>query len=160
MDAETDRFTDRMAASLAGDGYPRTAGRIYGLLLLSPEGLSLDALASALAVSKAGVSTNARLLEQRNVVERYHLPGDRRDYYRVYPDHFERTMSLRLDKWQRVSDALREARGAIRDPRVVARLRRYEEWYAAMSDAWRGVLSDRSAGAGAGPTRRHAGAAQ
>ena len=142
MDRHQERFTDRMAASLGSDGYPRIAGRIYGLLLLSGEGLSLDDLATELGVSKASVSTNARLLEQRNIVERYHLPSDRRDYYRVYHDHFERTMSLRLDKWQRMSEALREVRGGVHNPRVVERLMMYEQRYAAMSDAWRRVLAE------------------
>lgn len=149
MDRHKERFTDRMAASLGSDGYPRIAGRIYGLLLLSGEGLSLDDLAHELGVSKASVSTNARLLEQRSIVERYHLPSDRRDYYRVYPDHFERTMSLRLEKWQRVSEALREVRDSVHNPRVVERLLTYEQWYASMSDAWRGLLSERARARGA-----------
>lgn len=142
MDQQTERFIDRMATNLATDGYPRVAGLVYGLLLLSPDGLSLDDLADRLAVSKASVSTNGRLLAQRGIVERFHLPGDRRDYYRVYPDHFERTMTLRLEKLQRVTDALREARtgpGA-RHPAVVERLRLYEARYGELSAAIRGLL--------------------
>ena len=130
-----------MAVNLAADGYPRIAGRIYGLLLLSPDGLSLDDLTDQLGVSKASASTNARLLDQRGVVERYHHPADRRDYYRVYQDHFERTMSQRLEKWQRVSEALREARASAHDPAVLERLQLYEARYGELSTAWRGVLS-------------------
>lgn len=130
-----------MAVNLAADGYPRIAGRIYGLLLLSPDGLSLDDLTDQLGVSKASASTNARLLEQRGIVERYHHQSDRRDYYRVYMDHFERTMSQRLEKWQRVSEALREARAAAHDPAVLERLEMYEARYGELSAAWRGVLS-------------------
>ena len=141
MDGVTERFTERMAVNLAADGYPRIAGRIYGLLLLSPDGLSLDDLTDDLGVSKASASTNARLLEQRGVVERYHHPSDRRDYYRVYVDHFERTMSQRLERWQRATEALREARTAARDPVVLERLEMYEQRYGELSTAWRGVLS-------------------
>lgn len=141
MDRQIERFTERMADSLVTDGYPRIAGRIYGLLLLSAEGLSLDDLTERLGVSKASASTNARLLEQRGIVERYHRTSDRRDYYRVYVDHFERTMSQRLEKWQRVSEALREARAAARDPVVLARLQMYEDRYGELSGAWREVLS-------------------
>lgn len=157
MDGLIERFTEQMAANLATDGYPRIAGRIYGLLLLSPDGLSLDDLTGELGVSKASASTNARLLEQRGVVERYHHSSDRRDYYRVYADHFERTMSQRLEKWQRVSEALREARATAHDPAVLERLTMYEERYGELSTAWRGVLSSWAArrrrmpaGAGAG----------
>ncbi|MGB7212131.1 MAG: MarR family transcriptional regulator [Gemmatimonadales bacterium] len=141
MDRSIGRFTERMAVNLATDGYPRIAGRIYGLLLLSSDGLSLDDLTDQLGVSKASASTNARLLEQRGIVERYHQPSDRRDYYRVYLDHFERTMSQRLEKWQRVSEALREARDVAHDPAVLERLELYEARYGELSTAWRGVLS-------------------
>ncbi|MFI5234227.1 MAG: GbsR/MarR family transcriptional regulator [Gemmatimonadales bacterium] len=132
-----------MAASLSADGYPRIAGRIYGLLLLSADGLSLDDLVGALVISKASASTNARLLGQRGIVERYHHSDDRRDYYRVFPNHFERTMSQRLEKWQRVSEALREARLAIppRSAAVLERLQMYEARYAELSVAWRGLLT-------------------
>ena len=91
MDPRTSRFTDRLAMLFENDGQPPIAGRIFGLLLLSDDALSLDELAEALGVSKASASTNARLLAQLGVVEQVRRPGSRRDYYRMVPDLFERS---------------------------------------------------------------------
>ena len=96
MDTKTADFIDRMGLALESDGLPRIAGRIFGLLLVSEDCRSLDDLASELRVSKGSVSTNARLLEQRGVLERNSRPSDRRDYYRVPPDLFSHTMAQRL----------------------------------------------------------------
>jgi hypothetical protein len=53
MDPRTTRFTDRLAMLFENDGQPPIAGRIFGLLLLSDDALSLDELAEDLGVSKA-----------------------------------------------------------------------------------------------------------
>ena len=56
MDPRSSRFTDRLAMLFEHDGQPPIAGRIFGLLLLSDEALSLDELAESLGVSKASAS--------------------------------------------------------------------------------------------------------
>src|SRR3954470_13736159 len=101
MDAQTEDFIENMGLSLEADGLPRIAGRIFGLLLVSEGALSLDDLASELAVSKGSASTNARLLEQRGMLDRSCRRSDRRDYYRVPHDLFSRVMALRLTRWER-----------------------------------------------------------
>ena len=70
MDPQTVNFIERMGVALDSDGLPRIAGRIFGLLLVSEDPRSLDDLAAELRVSKGSVSTNARLLEQRGLLER------------------------------------------------------------------------------------------
>ena len=92
------------------DGQPPIAGRIFGLLLLSDDALSLDELAGSLGVSKASASTNARLLAQLGRGRAGPPPGSRRDYYRIAPDLFERTMAQRLARWQRFTEVIGEAR--------------------------------------------------
>jgi DNA-binding transcriptional regulator GbsR (MarR family) len=137
MDAATSRFTDRMGLLFEAEGQPRIAGRLFGLLLVSDDLRSLDQLADALSVSKASVSTNARMLAEKGVLERVCRPGDRHDYYRVSPELFSRTMAERLRRWQRFTEAVGEARRTlpIRSERVRARLRGYETAYAYMVDA-------------------------
>ena len=75
------------------------------------------------SVSKASVSTNARLLADQGVIERVTRPGDRRDYYHVAPDLFSRMMTQRLARWQRFTEAVGEARRTLplRSERVRAR---------------------------------------
>jgi DNA-binding transcriptional regulator GbsR (MarR family) len=159
MDEKTSGFIERMGLALEADGLPRIAGRIFGLLLVSEDCRSLDDLAAELRVSKASVSTNARLLEQRGVLERNSRPSDRRDYYRMPPDLFSHTMAQRLQRWQRFHEAIGEARShlPIRSRKVRDRLEEYEAAYMFLAQEirealgrWRTVRDDR-----AGVARAH-----
>jgi DNA-binding transcriptional regulator GbsR (MarR family) len=144
MDAKTAEFIERMGLALENDGLPRIAGRIFGLLLVSEDCRSLDDLAAELRVSKASVSTNARLLEQRGVLERNSRPSDRRDYYRVPPDLFSHTMAQRLQRWHRFHEAIGDARATlpIRSRKVLERLEEYDSAYLFLSQAIREALTD------------------
>jgi len=153
MDAQTANFTERMGLALESDGLPRIAGRIFGLLLVSEDSRSLDDLAAELRVSKGSVSTNARLLEQRGLVERICRPADRRDYYRTLPDLFNHTMALRLTRWERFHQAITAARASlpIQSPEVRDRLEEYADAYAYISevirealDRWHAAREDRA----------------
>ena len=158
MNSQTGNFVERMGVALESDGLPRIAGRIFGLLLVSEDARSLDDLAAELRVSKGSVSTNARLLEQRGLLERVCRPADRRDYYSVRPDLFIHTMAQRLTRWQRFHEAIRAARTSlpIRSQEVRDRLEEYEQAYAFISQVigealtrWQGSRGERLTGAGA-----------
>jgi DNA-binding transcriptional regulator GbsR (MarR family) len=158
MDVQTAHFIERMGLALEADGLPRIAGRIFGLLLVSEDARSLDDLAHELRVSKGSVSTNARMLEQRGVLERISRPGDRRDYYRVPTNLFSHTMAQRVARWQRFHEAIGAARTSlpIRSPEVLERLEEYQEAYAFMSQVitealaqWQATRGDRLAKVGA-----------
>jgi len=94
-------------------------------------------------VSKGSVSTNARLLEDRGVLERVSRPGDRRDYYRVLPDLFSQTMAQRIARWERFHSAIAAARTSIpiASREVLCRLEEFEEAYAYMSRTIREALA-------------------
>ena len=62
-------------------------GRLWGVLLLSPAPLGLDALAAAVGAAKSTVSVSMRLLERYRLVERQWRRGDRRDYYAARTDY-------------------------------------------------------------------------
>jgi DNA-binding transcriptional regulator GbsR (MarR family) len=159
MDPRTLQFTDRLALLFETDGQPPIAGRIFGLLLLSDEALSLDELAGSLAVSKASASTNARLLAQLGVVEQVRRQGSRRDYYRIAADLFERSMAQRLARWRRFTEVIGEGRRSLpmASAEVRRRLEQYESGFSYMADAigramqqWRGVAPRRLASTGSG----------
>jgi DNA-binding transcriptional regulator GbsR (MarR family) len=143
MDQPTAHFIETMGLVFESDGLPRIAGRIFGLLLVSEEARSLDDLAAELGVSKASVSTNARLLEQRGVLEQVSRPADRRDYYQVPRDLFSHTMAQRLARWQRFHEAVTSARTSlpIKSPEVLERLEEYGQAYAHMSGVIREALA-------------------
>jgi DNA-binding transcriptional regulator GbsR (MarR family) len=125
-DAATE-FVERMGLFWESEGMPRIAGRLFGYLVLEATPCSLDDMASALAVSKASVSTDIRKLEQVGLVERRTRPGDRRDYYVIAPDMPARIVGLRRATIERfrgclLSDSTDEAL----DPVVRDRLRSLE----------------------------------
>ena len=148
-DAE-DRFIEQMGLIMAADGLPRIGGRLLALLLITEDEVSLDDLARRLRVSKPSVSTNARLLEQRGVIEKISRTADRRDYYRIPRDLFTHTMAQRLARWQRFQDAIGDARATvpIRSREVLDRLTEFEQAYTYMSQVIKEALADWQSGRG------------
>ena len=106
------RFIERMGLVCEKEGMSRSAGRIFGLLLACDGPFSLDEIAELLQVSKASVSTNARMLEQMGFIERVTEPGDRRDFYRAEGDPWERMLSIAQTRWQDMLTTFAEAQHA------------------------------------------------
>jgi hypothetical protein len=139
-DSDITAFVERVACDAAREGLPRIAGRIFALLLVSEEALCLDEIAGRLAASKGSVSSDARRLESRGVLERVNRPGDRRDYYRVADDLFVRTMHLRLARWKVLHDAVEAGRRSL-PPQSTAVRRRLAEFDAAFAFVY-GAVTD------------------
>ena len=142
MDAEKERFVERMGLVSESDGIPRIAGRIFGLLMLTPGECSLDDLADELQVSRASVGNDARRLAQMGLIERRSRPGDRRDYYRLAPDSFRHSIERRIEGLRRfhavIDDAL--TRG-VPDAEVAVRLSEWDDAHRLMLDAFKSVLA-------------------
>lgn len=122
-DAVRAGFVEGAGRAAEGDGLTRIAGRLFGTLLLSDEPRSLDDLAEALGASKASVSTDARRLLERGVVERLQKPGDRRDYYQLTPRFFANVVRHRMERWASLRSRVSEARRALPDASPVVRER-------------------------------------
>ena len=157
MDPRTSRFADRVASQFEHDGLPPIAGRIFALLLLSEEALSLDQLSEELGVSKASASTNARLLAQFHLAEPVRRTGSRRDYSRTADDRVERSMARQLDRWREFTEVIGDGRRTLPPgaPQVRERLERYEGALRYMTEAigramvqWRAVRAPRLARTG------------
>jgi DNA-binding transcriptional regulator GbsR (MarR family) len=86
-------------------GINRTVGQIYALLFLAERPLSADEITEALGVSRSNVSMGLKELEGWRLVQRRHLPGERREYYSA-PD----------DIWQIVRTLIEERRKREIDP--------------------------------------------
>ncbi len=82
MDPIVETFMDGMGTAAATAGFlNQQQGRIFGLLYLSPEPLSLDEISLALQQSKSNVSVNVRGLVEWRLAQRVRLEGSRRDHY-------------------------------------------------------------------------------
>jgi DNA-binding transcriptional regulator GbsR (MarR family) len=69
-------------------GYSTLMGKIVALLLLSPGPLSLDEICEQLEMSKGPVSQITRRLRDHHLIEKFWVPGERKDYYRATNDIF------------------------------------------------------------------------
>lgn len=81
--SSAERFIEEMGLMSQDRGDPRIAGRIFGLLLVEGHELSLQQISERLGVSRASVSTNARLLAKRGIIRLTAHTGDRQDYYQL-----------------------------------------------------------------------------
>ena len=122
--AATAAFVEQFAVIMEAEGTPRVCGRLFALLLISDEALSLDEIAEQLELSKASVSINARTLEDRGKIERVTRAGDRRDYYQIGEDIIERGMEDRMTRVRRIQQVIATARTerAFKDGVVAKRL--------------------------------------
>jgi len=88
---ESWRFIEAGGNTTHSFGLGRLCGKIFCLLYLSPEPVSLEEIATRLGVSKASASIVVRQLFEFQAVRQVSFPGDRRDYYEAETD-FMRTV--------------------------------------------------------------------
>lgn len=112
MDRAQRAFLDKMGHAAEADGMSPIASRLFALLLLSDEPRSLDELAEELGVSKASVSTDARRLLDKGVVERVSRAHDRHDYYELAPDFYGQLVRSRLARWRKLQSLLHDVHAA------------------------------------------------
>jgi DNA-binding transcriptional regulator GbsR (MarR family) len=123
------QFVERVGMLTETEGLPRIAGRIYGLLLMTPGECSLDEMADSLGVSKASISTDARRLEDAGIVVRSSRPGDRRDYYAIAPDALRQSLERKLRGLRQFREILQDARTIPGAAEVRDRLDEWDAWY-------------------------------
>lgn len=142
--AAEERFIEGMGLALEEDRLPRIAGRLVGLLLLSPQPVRFDLLAERLRVSRGSISTNTRLLENMGVIERVTRPGDRRDYFRIneQPGLLQRVVD-RFRARQAMAEEMKHALGPEPGDAAVVqdRLDRLVRFYAILADGFDSALA-------------------
>ena len=126
MHQKTRQLIERVGVLTEVEGLPRIAGRIFGLLLVTPGECSLDEMAEVLGVSKASISTDARRLEQSGIVTRTSRPGDRRDYYAISDNALHQSLENKLRGMRQFREILSDAREL---PDATAEVRdRIDDW--------------------------------
>ena len=137
-DPVRERFIEQQGLAAQGDGLPRIAGRMLGLLIFDGRTYSFGELATELQVSRGSVSTNARLLEALGAIERVTRPGDRQDYFQLSEDPYSRILDgalERAEKSRRMIEKSRSALPASGSAGPKRRLREYESFYRVVVDA-------------------------
>jgi DNA-binding transcriptional regulator GbsR (MarR family) len=82
-------------------GFSEVMGRLYGTLMLSPDPMSLDDLASSLEISKGSVSMNVRDLERWGMAKEIWMRGERKKYYRAESDLWQVILNVLGSREQR-----------------------------------------------------------
>ncbi|MBT8208698.1 MAG: hypothetical protein KJO18_10515 [Acidimicrobiia bacterium] len=107
--AEQSRYIETVGRFWESVSGSRTAGRLLGwLMICEPVHQSAADLISTLDVSAGSVSTQMRVLERLDLVERVTFPGDRARYYQLQPDAWMRAMhneQERLIAMRKVAEA-------------------------------------------------------
>lgn len=83
---ERRRFVEAGGNTTHAFGLGRMIGRVFALLYLTPEPVSLEQIAESLSVSKASASIVVRQLAAVHAIRQVWVPGDRRDYYEAETD--------------------------------------------------------------------------
>ena len=96
--AEEKHFVEDVGIAFEQTGLPRTAGRIFGWLLISdPPHQSNGELAEVLMASRGSISSMTRLLIQIGLVERISLTGVRHGYFQLRPDAWKHMIKHGLE---------------------------------------------------------------
>lgn len=136
-------FVEHMGRVAQGDGLPRIAGRIFGLLLLMDDPQTFAELAGKLQVSRGSISTNTRLLEQLGLIERIGRPGERQDYFQLRDDPYAHLLKGIVNRTERALEGISSARRNIAGGGATAeRLRLLERFYGQLAESAEQLASD------------------
>jgi predicted transcriptional regulator len=99
-------FVEDMARLLGDWGFPRMAGRVVFTLMAADErSLSAGELADRLSASPAAISGAVRYLGHLGMVNREHVPGSRRDRYRLVDDSWYEVTVAKMTLLKTLADA-------------------------------------------------------
>lgn len=73
--------------------------RLFAILYLEGEPMTLDQMSEALGKSKTSMSTGIRSLLDLNLVERVWKKGERKDLYRADENLYKKFMTAYINKW-------------------------------------------------------------
>ena len=136
-------FVEQMGLILQTEGMPRIAGHIMGLMIMQEGPFSLSELAERLKVSRASISTNTRLLEDLEVIDRFVKPGDRQVYFRLSPQPYARMLRGIVRRKRRARDVVESTQDALPEGMTDAhaRLQELNDFFEVLIDTF-GELID------------------
>jgi hypothetical protein len=104
-------ITELMGMWFSSLGLPRSTGQIFGYLMAcDPAEQSAGEIATATGMSRASVSSGARMLVQLNAIEERHRVGDRKSYYRLRSGWWVEAATTKMAGLDRVADEARRIR--------------------------------------------------
>lgn len=92
---------DAIAETMDLYGVTPSVGRLYGVLYLSEEPMTLNQMSNSLGMSKPSMSTGIHSLMDIEMVQKVWRKGERRDLYKAEKDFFVSFISFFCKKWDR-----------------------------------------------------------
>ena len=151
------QFADKLGRFFEKYGLPRMAGRVMGhLLTCAPAEQTFDEITAAVGASRSSVSVATQLLQRLELVERFGVPEDRRDRYRLAADAWStmlrQDLAAATELRQLAELGLRSAKGASRTES--ARLLEMREFYTFLEGSLAPLVSEWERRRGTPGTRR------
>jgi DNA-binding transcriptional regulator GbsR (MarR family) len=135
------RFIENLAQYFESFGIPRIGGRILGLLLVSSEPLSAEAISTILKVSRASVSTNIRFALQVGLAEKVSFPGDRITYYAFPETGLEKTLAVEIQAVSIMKRFVEQGLNALSpEDGARSRLEALDDWADFLLQVWQKAL--------------------
>ena len=99
LDLARQHFVETMGRIAKRHGLPAIAGKIAGLLYLTPGELSAEELKKQLSVSSGSISSNTTLLEEIGTIVRVVPKRGRQHYFRSAPEATIRTLKRDIERY-------------------------------------------------------------
>jgi predicted transcriptional regulator len=137
------QFIENLARYFESYGISRIGGRILGLLMVSKQPLSAEAIAAALKVSRASVSTNLRFALNIGLSEKVSFPGDRLTYYVFPASGLEGTLAIETQGLGVMKRLIQQGLAALSpDDPVRDRMEGLADWADFLIQVWEKALID------------------
>jgi DNA-binding transcriptional regulator GbsR (MarR family) len=138
---QENEFIERMGMSSQADGLSRIAGRIWATLIISKEPLSSTQLAKLLSISKGSVSTNTRVLESLDIINRQYIAGERQEHFSIRNKPYRLLVEGQIKRFEAAREFLADSRSKLPDLTVKKRLEELENFYKAYGEACKAIIT-------------------
>lgn len=127
---EHSRFVEAWGSMGVLWGINRSMARVHALLLVTEDPVDSERISAALSISRGNVSMCLKELRNWGVIQRVHVPGDRRDFYLAEPDSWKMLYRIALGRKAREFDP---AINALRHLLAEADTERHEKVHARLT---------------------------
>ena len=138
---DEDRFIDEIASLLPAWNLTPGMGRVFGYLLLTQVPVTVDQIAEALAMSRAGVWNAARLLERFGHASRYGAPGNKRALY-APSDNFSAPLVEQITLLGNLAEVLNNCAKTTASSDAAKRLKDRAEFYNSVRRAFSKTVNE------------------
>jgi len=122
-------FIERMGQIAQDSGITRIAGQIWAALVLADSPVGAGQLVERLKISKGSLSTNIRLLEMLDIVDRRSMPGERQDFFSIAENPYSTLIESQIKRFDQSASVVADARSHVKGKAAQKNLKELETFY-------------------------------